>query len=118
MNLFVVGSESGAPASSLDEQMLDWLVTSFRRGLFPRGVLLWFSRSLGIYCIVLSMTVSRRCDFLGRFRHVMHLYGICGRNMLLALYGRACCMLVGKNGCAFSVFFVAALLFPLESRSN
>ncbi len=61
------------------------------------------------------MTLSRRCGFLGRFRHVMHLYGICGRNMLLALYGRACLMLVDKYGCAFSVFSVAALLFLLES---
>ncbi len=33
------GSEGGAPASSPDEQMLDWLVASVRRGMTPKGVL-------------------------------------------------------------------------------
>ena len=40
LDISVGGSESGAPASSLDEEMLDWLVASVRRGMVPRGVLL------------------------------------------------------------------------------
>ena len=49
LDLSVSGSESGAPAASLDEQMLDWLVALVRGGVIPKGVLLWFFRSLGIY---------------------------------------------------------------------
>ncbi len=50
----VGGSESGAPASSPDEEMLDWLVASVRRELIPRGVLLWFFPDFGdpLYCMI------------------------------------------------------------------
>ena len=37
----VSGSESGAPASSPDEQILDWLVAFVRGGMTPNEVLLW-----------------------------------------------------------------------------
>ena len=54
LGFFVSGSESGAPASSLDEQMLDWLVASVREGMFPKGVLLWFFPVFGdlLYCMI------------------------------------------------------------------
>jgi hypothetical protein len=42
LDIFVSGSESGAPASSPNEQMLDWLVASVRGGITPKGVLLRF----------------------------------------------------------------------------
>ena len=41
-NIYGSGSESGAPASSPDEEMLYWLVASIRGGMTPKGVLLWF----------------------------------------------------------------------------
>ncbi len=42
LEISVGESESGAPASSPDEEMLDWLVALVRRGMILRGVLLWF----------------------------------------------------------------------------
>ncbi len=39
--IYVSGCESGAPALSLDEQMLVWLVGFVRGGMTPKGVLLW-----------------------------------------------------------------------------
>ncbi len=41
------GSESGAPASSADEAMLDWLVVCVRSGLTPREVLVWLTSVFG-----------------------------------------------------------------------
>ncbi len=42
LDIFVSGSESGAPASSPDEHMLELLVAYVRGGMTPKGVLLWF----------------------------------------------------------------------------
>ena len=49
-----VMSESGAPASSPDEPMLDWLVASVRGGIAPKGVLLWFFPVFGdlLFCMI------------------------------------------------------------------
>ncbi len=45
LDISVSGSESGAPAPSLDEQMLDWLVASVREGggVPPWGTAVVFS---------------------------------------------------------------------------
>ena len=42
LDISVNGSESGAPASSPDEEMLDWLVVSVRSGWTPRAVMTCF----------------------------------------------------------------------------
>ena len=42
LDISVRGSESGAPASSPDEEMLDWLVVFARSGWNPRVVLTCF----------------------------------------------------------------------------
>jgi hypothetical protein len=42
LNISACGSEGGAPASSADKAMLDWLVLSGRSGWTPKEVLVWF----------------------------------------------------------------------------
>ena len=54
LDISVIGCESGAPASSPDEQLLDWLVASGRGGMTPKGVLLWFFPVFGdlLFCMI------------------------------------------------------------------
>ncbi len=47
LEVSAIGSESGAPASSADEAMLDWLVVFERCGWTPREVLAWFFPAFG-----------------------------------------------------------------------
>jgi hypothetical protein len=42
LDISVIGSEGGAPVSSEDEEMLDGLVVSVRRGWTPKEVMIWF----------------------------------------------------------------------------
>ena len=42
LDVSVNGSESGTPASSSNEEMLDWLVVSVRSGWTSRVVFAWF----------------------------------------------------------------------------
>ena len=54
LDISVRGSESGAPASSPDEQMLDSLVASIGGEMTPKGVLLCFFSVLGdlLFCMI------------------------------------------------------------------
>ena len=42
VDISVTGSKSGAPVSSADEEMLDWLVVFVRKGWTPKEFLIWF----------------------------------------------------------------------------
>ncbi len=54
LDISVSGCESGAPASSHDEQMLDWLVASVRGRVTPKGVMQWFFPVFGdiLFCMI------------------------------------------------------------------
>ena len=51
LDISVGGSESGAPVSSPDEEMLDWLVASVRKGWNPKEVLICFLPSFSRYFV-------------------------------------------------------------------